>query len=535
MVVPLRDQNGKVRYYLGAQLDITELVRGSVGLPSLQKLEARQHRNPEQTNMDGVKPHTDLMTEFQQLSETFSPRELQTLLRSQERQQMDDQVDHSFDDLKSSQAPNVRHKNSSANLDGSIGLQGFGSAPSLGFYQNYLLVRPHPSLRILFASQDLRVPGILQSPLMDQIGGSPRVRDDLYHALEHGQKVTAKVQWLTRSSNDSRPRWIHCTPLISANGLIGVWMVILVDDADNEAPTSTKQIEPEPIFVAGSTHAAEPMPVAEPMPDAKPMPAAQPMPAAESIPAAQPIPAPNKSSDIPDATPWEPVKVEHNGRNGNSRSPSIANSSSTALSESAKSASGSAKSVSGSAKSSTKSVYEKLPPVVRELPEDVPLLSFASVQKSVSTSGMNGPKTSNIFLEREESYRSNGFSSRSRQPPDTQKALPLRPGPRIAGKAYSFTSEHGISADEGRESLSSRGGERPMSRDSHISVAQSSIRPPDIKWRRPNDQQEAAVPPVRGSRPSINAQARPSLDAGPSPPAWKTKKSLNPYGFLFND
>ncbi|KAL8803458.1 MAG: hypothetical protein Q9182_003155 [Xanthomendoza sp. 2 TL-2023] len=532
MVVPLRDQNGKVRYYLGAQLDITELVKGSVGLPSLRKLEARQHRNPEHVDMDGVKPHTDLMTEFQQLSETFSPQELQTLLRSQERQHMDDQVDHGFDDPKGSQASNVRHKTSSANLDGSIGLEGFGSAPSLGFYQNYLLVRPHPSLRILFASQDLRVPGILQSPLMDQIGGSPRVRNDLYHALELGQKVTAKVQWLIRSLNDSRPRWIHCTPLISASGLIGVWMVILVDDDDNKPSASSKQIEPDSVFVEKSTHAAEPMPAVEPMP------AAQPMPAAEPMPAAQPIPTPNTSSDVTDATPWEPAKVERNEQNGNSRSPSIANSSSTALSESAKSVSGSAKSVSGSAKSiaeSTKSVYEKLPPVVMELPENVPLLSFASVQKSVSTSGTSHLKISNVHHEREDSRRSNGYYSRSRPPPDTQKALPLRPGPRIAGKAYSFTSEHGISADEGRESLSSRGGERPVSRDSHISVAQSSIAPPEIKWRRPHDQQELAVSSGPGGRPPNKAPAKPSLEAGPSPPAWKTKKSLNPYGFLFND
>lgn len=27
-----------------------------------------------------------------------------------------------------------------------------------------------------------------------------------------------------------RPRWLHATPLLSAKGTVGVWMVILVDD-----------------------------------------------------------------------------------------------------------------------------------------------------------------------------------------------------------------------------------------------------------------------------------------------------------------
>ena len=97
----------------------------------------------------------------------------------------------------------------------------------------YLLVRPYPSLRILFASPDLRIPGILQSPLLSRIGGSTRVRGDLAHALEVGRKVTAKVQWVSRTAATSRARWIHCTPLLGVNDTIGVWMVILVDDEDD--------------------------------------------------------------------------------------------------------------------------------------------------------------------------------------------------------------------------------------------------------------------------------------------------------------
>lgn len=144
MVVPLRDQNGRVRYYLGAQLDITELVNTCTGLESLQRLIARQSVAPDQRNEDEVKVQLDQMAEFQQLSETFSNQELQSLLGSQERKQLDDHVSHGSD---SYEAPRVRHNNSSANLDSSIRLPGSGSAPPLGFYKNVSkpLRNPAPS------------------------------------------------------------------------------------------------------------------------------------------------------------------------------------------------------------------------------------------------------------------------------------------------------------------------------------------------------------------------------------------------------
>lgn len=107
----------------------------------------------------------------------------------------------------------------------------------------YLLVRPHPSFRILFASPTLRVPGILQSPFLDKIGGSTRVREELSAALAEGRGVTAKVRWVTKADEDGRNRWIHCTPLLGSNSLIGVWMVVLVDD-DQELSRRWKQAPP---------------------------------------------------------------------------------------------------------------------------------------------------------------------------------------------------------------------------------------------------------------------------------------------------
>lgn len=108
-----------------------------------------------------------------------------------------------------------------------------------------MLIRPFPALRILFTSPSLRVPGIQQSSFLDRIGGSSRVRDELEAALSEGRGVTAKIRWLTRGDSDTggQPRWIHCTPLQGPNGKVGIWMIILVDEA-NTAARSFKRAPP---------------------------------------------------------------------------------------------------------------------------------------------------------------------------------------------------------------------------------------------------------------------------------------------------
>ena len=80
---------------------------------------------------------------------------------------------------------------------------------------------------------------------MNRIGGSARVRDELTQALAEGRGVTAKVRWLSRPDDDGRNRWIHCTPLIGSNGQIGVWMLVVVDDEQDDLKRS-RQAPPVP-------------------------------------------------------------------------------------------------------------------------------------------------------------------------------------------------------------------------------------------------------------------------------------------------
>lgn len=91
------------------------------------------------------------------------------------------------------------------------------------------------------------MPGILQSPFLDRIGGSNRVRDTLVAALADGRGVTAKVRWVSgrNGEEEGRPRWIHCTPLLGQSGSIGVWMVVLIED-ENATP-QRKFRQPPPV------------------------------------------------------------------------------------------------------------------------------------------------------------------------------------------------------------------------------------------------------------------------------------------------
>jgi len=106
-------------------------------------------------------------------------------------------------------------------------------------YQNYLLVRPYPSLRITFTSPALRIPGLVQSRFMDRCGGPQHIREGILDALTQGVAVTAKVSWLTHSGGsetrnhlEGKPRWIHCTPLIGSDERVGVWMIVMIENEE---------------------------------------------------------------------------------------------------------------------------------------------------------------------------------------------------------------------------------------------------------------------------------------------------------------
>lgn len=239
MFAPLRDSRGTIRYFIGAQVDVSGLVKECSDLDSLRRLaiakEKGQSLNEEQMQHTVAQEPDYKKDEFQQLSEMMNMQELETVRRwggrmhreraeaiQDEREVMNwnkQRVLIQENGQFSKKAKSVVYHNGTLN----------------GVYENYLLVRPYPSLKILFASPSMRVPGILQSPFMGKIGGSPRVREELTQALADGRGVTAKIRWVTKQDTEGRSRWIHCTALLGSNGAIGVWMVVIVDD-DRDGP-----------------------------------------------------------------------------------------------------------------------------------------------------------------------------------------------------------------------------------------------------------------------------------------------------------
>ena len=135
MCVPLRDQSGKVRYYLGAQLDITDLLFECTGLPTLRKLIRRQNEDRGLVDRSDI-PSENLQEDtFEQLSQVFNPTELEQLLASRQRQQLE-----SIEGVRDADMTD-HHKGTSSlgtppyKLDSTFQIDGGGSAPPLGYYK----------------------------------------------------------------------------------------------------------------------------------------------------------------------------------------------------------------------------------------------------------------------------------------------------------------------------------------------------------------------------------------------------------------
>lgn len=292
MCTPLMDSKGTVRYFLGAQIDVSGLAKECAGLEYLKRHVDDQYEEGEDDEQiekgtaeppEGKDADQEAKDEFQELSEMFNLQELDTVRKHGGAMHRPLQDQEQTIASRRHKARLVIESDSEGFLSGDGDGDGDGrdrnstdaiknlspapfkaisgqdevypplrSRPSTpadrnplnkgghmpGVFENYLLVRPYPSLRILFASPSLRIPGMLQSSFMDRVGGSGRTREQVQQALAEGRGVTAKIRWISsprRNAENSRPRWIHATPLLGRNGSVGVWMIVIVDEEEDDA------------------------------------------------------------------------------------------------------------------------------------------------------------------------------------------------------------------------------------------------------------------------------------------------------------
>ncbi|KAI1280123.1 hypothetical protein F5Y07DRAFT_396280 [Xylaria sp. FL0933] len=274
MITPLHDNRGNIRYHLGAQVDVSGLLKEHAGLASLAKLSVQSRTPSEDATDDKVEEAEELPASTDILGELAKMLTLDELkiLQAAGGAEHETYIEK-YDSAGCCSSSRTNDKSQSepmpmeeAPLDNSFSSSALTPLTSSsltghvrGIIDNFLLVRPFPSLSIVFTSPSLRVPGILQSSFMSRIGGPKDIRDTIAQAFKDGDCITTKVRWLARpmfmtggrspnlstSSNiaQERGRWIHTTPLLGINGTIGVWVVVLVDDEEKHSAPSAPPID----------------------------------------------------------------------------------------------------------------------------------------------------------------------------------------------------------------------------------------------------------------------------------------------------
>lgn len=130
MTAPLCDSRGKIRYYIGAQVDVSGLVKECAELESLQRL-LEMHEKSE-TTPNVHKPSLDKKDEFRELCEMFNMSELATVRKHGGKMHTESQDDSDILSLHSHQ-PRLLLKEP---LDSASSIAGRASGRLGGVYQN---------------------------------------------------------------------------------------------------------------------------------------------------------------------------------------------------------------------------------------------------------------------------------------------------------------------------------------------------------------------------------------------------------------
>lgn len=291
MISPLEDNEGKVKYFLGAQIDVSRLVAGGWGLEGLEKLVQKREIEENRGRRIVKSKKDEALRKLRELSEMFDLEE-SAVVRSHSRSSSmdrgemgsgatsaggsdrpkqvrrvfgDDGEEGSGSDDETDTATEETEKEKSA-----WNLATTGSSGKLpGVYQSYLLIRPAPSLRIIFVSPMLRKKGnIAQKPFLSHLAAPAATLSGLKDSFASGTPVTAKVAFMaepgsnrdgtitgrwrrtnSKTKNEQNERdekdpsklgrtcWISATPLLGEDDEVGVWMVVVVKK--NTAPGRT--------------------------------------------------------------------------------------------------------------------------------------------------------------------------------------------------------------------------------------------------------------------------------------------------------
>lgn len=252
MVAPLHDNKGNVKYQIGAQVDVTGLVEEGQGLDGFDSFLVQRKRRESSKQSQREKDGKDLALEkLGQLSEMFDAAEAAIVRSSSRSNSMTRDSGYSsnyqrdkgntrrilIDDSDDEEEEEDQTKEElEANANWKLAPPSAATGKLPGVYQKYLLIRPAPSMRVIFVSPGLRELGAsLRKPFFDCISASRATTHGLQDAFKSGAPVTAKVMWNMpqKDSNEKRTKgpqkWISATPLLGGDEEVGVWMIVVVD------------------------------------------------------------------------------------------------------------------------------------------------------------------------------------------------------------------------------------------------------------------------------------------------------------------
>lgn len=136
MTAPLYDSRGKIRYFIGAQVDVSGLVKHPEMESMLRLLEAEELRKKGNDHIPQQRKQPEQKDEFQELSEMLNQSELATVRKTGGRMHRETTED---DDAQSvmSQRPRLLLKENSAGNDGEyLKPNVWASGVLSGIYQN---------------------------------------------------------------------------------------------------------------------------------------------------------------------------------------------------------------------------------------------------------------------------------------------------------------------------------------------------------------------------------------------------------------
>lgn len=134
MIAPLSDSRGKIRYYIGAQVDVSGLVKDCTDMDSLQRLVIKQSCTSQDHESTQESSKKD---EFQELSEMLNMGELETVRcwgGRMHREQQDDEDERGG--LNAGYRPRIVLKEQSSDSTKMYHTNGRGNGILSGIFQN---------------------------------------------------------------------------------------------------------------------------------------------------------------------------------------------------------------------------------------------------------------------------------------------------------------------------------------------------------------------------------------------------------------